>query len=92
MHLLLPTQIQPLSNLLLMHLIQILQQHITIPLPTLILTHIIAPTTQSAGETTRYIRFFADIGNGMEVGSYGENDPARTRQASVKSQWFGRNR
>jgi hypothetical protein len=72
-HLFLSTQIQSIPHLFFMHLIQVLQQHIPIPFLALILTHIVAPTSYCACQSSRDIRLFADLGDGMEVGSYSED-------------------
>jgi hypothetical protein len=84
MRLLFRTHIQSVLHLLVMHLIQILQQHISVPLFPLVPTHIIAPATYCTGQATRYVWFFANVGDWMEVCSDSEDYAARTRESEQK--------
>ena len=73
MRFLLTTQIQSVLDLLLMHLIEVFQQNIAIPLFALVLAHIVTPAAYCAGQATGHVGLFADVGDGVEVCSYGED-------------------
>lgn len=80
MRFLLATQIQSSIDLLLMHLIQILQQHISVSFLALVPAHVVAPAPDGAGQAIWHIRLLADIGDGVEVRSDSEDDTAGSRQ------------
>ena len=74
------TNIKSPLNLLLMHLIQVLQQHIRIPFLTLVLTNIIAPATHCTSKPARDIRLLADVCDGVKVSADSEDHAARSRE------------
>jgi hypothetical protein len=54
--------------------IQILQQHLPIPIFPLVPTHIIAPAADRASQPPRHIWLLANLRDGQEIRADGEDD------------------
>jgi hypothetical protein len=84
-HLVFSTQIQSLCNLLLMHLVQVFQQHITVPLLALVLAHIVTPAAHCASQSSRYVSLLADFGDWMEIRPDGKHNATGSRKSNAES-------
>jgi hypothetical protein len=88
--LLFPLNIQSLLNLLLMPPIQILQQNLSIPLFSLVPTHIVAPATYCGCQATGDVGFVADGYDGVKVCADCEDDCTSTGEAVYVLEMVGR--
>jgi hypothetical protein len=81
MRFLFAAHVQSILDLLFVHPVQILQQHLSISFFPLVFTHVVAPAAYCAGQATRYVWLLADIGDGMEVRADGEDYAPGSRES-----------